>query len=233
MSNYIQQLQWCSNCVMMSTRPRITFNDEGKCNACLWAEKKKSIDWKYRINQLEKLLDKFRNVDSEYNCLVPVSGGKDGSYIAYNLKHKYKMRPLCVTINPPLQLPLGMTNLKNFTNSGYDLVSIDPNYDLMQKINLKGLDKIGFPYFGWLASIHTAVARVASSFKIPLVFYAEDGEVEYELSYEDGRREIIRVEKALLAIGRTPNVENIGLENVSYSNHTFGVAVIYTGVKPL
>ncbi|MDA8714820.1 NAD(P)/FAD-dependent oxidoreductase [Flavobacteriales bacterium] len=42
----------------------------------------------------------------------------------------------------------------------------------------------------------------------------KDGEVEYELSYEDGRREIIRVEKALLAIGRTPNVENIGLENV-------------------
>ena len=42
----------------------------------------------------------------------------------------------------------------------------------------------------------------------------KDGEVEYELSYEDGRREIIRVEKALLAIGRIPNVENIGLENV-------------------
>lgn len=42
----------------------------------------------------------------------------------------------------------------------------------------------------------------------------KDGEVEYELSYEDGRREVIRVEKALLAIGRIPNVENIGLENV-------------------
>jgi dihydrolipoamide dehydrogenase len=42
----------------------------------------------------------------------------------------------------------------------------------------------------------------------------KDGEVEYELSYSDGRREVIRVEKALLAIGRTPNVENIGLENV-------------------
>jgi len=42
----------------------------------------------------------------------------------------------------------------------------------------------------------------------------KDGEVEYELSYKDGRREIIRVEKALLSIGRLPNVENIGLEEV-------------------
>jgi dihydrolipoamide dehydrogenase len=39
-----------------------------------------------------------------------------------------------------------------------------------------------------------------------------DGEVEYELSYPDGRREIIRVEKALLSIGRTPNIEDLGLE---------------------
>ncbi|MFZ5554222.1 MAG: dihydrolipoyl dehydrogenase family protein [Bacteroidota bacterium] len=39
-----------------------------------------------------------------------------------------------------------------------------------------------------------------------------DGEVEYELSYADGRREKIRVEKALLSIGRQPNIESLGLE---------------------
>ena len=40
-----------------------------------------------------------------------------------------------------------------------------------------------------------------------------DNEVEYELSYPDGSREVIRVEKALLSIGRIPNIENIGMEN--------------------
>jgi dihydrolipoamide dehydrogenase len=40
-----------------------------------------------------------------------------------------------------------------------------------------------------------------------------DNEVEYELSYPDGTREVIRVEKALLSIGRVPNVETLGLEN--------------------
>ena len=41
-----------------------------------------------------------------------------------------------------------------------------------------------------------------------------DGEVEYELVYQDGKKEVIRVEKALLSIGRIPNFENIGMENV-------------------
>jgi dihydrolipoamide dehydrogenase len=43
----------------------------------------------------------------------------------------------------------------------------------------------------------------------------KDGEVEYELEYKDGRREVLRVEKALVSVGRVPNVENIGLEKVN------------------
>lgn len=41
----------------------------------------------------------------------------------------------------------------------------------------------------------------------------KNGEVEYELTYKDGTSEIFHVEKALISIGRVPNVENIGLEN--------------------
>ena len=36
----------CKNCVMPSTRPRITFDEKGWCNACQWMEKKKTLDWK-------------------------------------------------------------------------------------------------------------------------------------------------------------------------------------------
>ena len=41
----------------------------------------------------------------------------------------------------------------------------------------------------------------------------EDGQVRYDLSYTNGRTETVHVEKALLSVGRTPNIENIGLEN--------------------
>lgn len=40
-----------------------------------------------------------------------------------------------------------------------------------------------------------------------------DGEVEYEISV-NGRKEIYRVEKALVSVGRVPNIENLGLEDV-------------------
>jgi dihydrolipoamide dehydrogenase len=40
-----------------------------------------------------------------------------------------------------------------------------------------------------------------------------DGEVEYEITC-DGKKEIIRVEKALLSVGRVPNLKNIGMEEL-------------------
>ena len=111
--------------------------------------------------------------------MVPVSGGKDGSYIAYNLKHKYGMNPLCVTVNPHLPSDVGTLNLQNFSNSGYDLISIDPNYDLLRDLNKYGFFKMGMGYWGWLLAIFTIPPIIADKFNIPLVFYAEDGEVEY------------------------------------------------------
>ncbi len=69
---------WCSNCLAMSTLPRITFDDRGWCNACCWMEKKKKLDWDARIQQLFRRLDKHHRNDGAFDCLVPVSGGKDG-----------------------------------------------------------------------------------------------------------------------------------------------------------
>lgn len=42
----------------------------------------------------------------------------------------------------------------------------------------------------------------------------KNGEVEYELEYKDGKKEVINVEKALLSVGRIPNLENLGLDKV-------------------
>ena len=110
-----ENLKWCSSCLSMSTRPRITFDDRGFCNACRWMEKKKTLDWDSREKELIKLLDKHRSKTGGFDCLVPVSGGKDGSYVAYNLKHKYNMNPLALTVTPALALDLGDENLKSLS----------------------------------------------------------------------------------------------------------------------
>jgi hypothetical protein len=168
----------------MSTRPRITFDSRGWCNACVWTEKKKTLDWDARQQELGDLLNKHRRNDGRFDCLVPVSGGKDGSYVAYNLKHKYGMNPLTLTVTPALALELGERNLRAFVESGYNHVSIDPAHEAMRALNKVGLIEMGFPYYGWLIAIHTAVIRAAIGFGIGLIFYGEDGEVEYGGSTE-------------------------------------------------
>ena len=170
---------WCSSCLTMSTRPRITFDHRGRCNACVWVETKAHIKWDERQADLEELLRENKSNDGSFDCVVPVSGGKDGSYVAYNLKHKFGMNPLAVTINPPLPTDLGRKNLENFIQSGFAHIAVTPDPEAMRTLNKHGFIEKGFPYFGWLTAITLAPLEVASRFDVDLVFYGEDGEVEY------------------------------------------------------
>ena len=175
---------WCTGCLNPSTRPRITFDDLGQCNACQWRKKKPTIDWNRRSNHLSDLIQSLAGTRSEFDCLVPVSGGKDGSYVAYTVREKYGLRPLCVTVRPPLELPVSRNNLLNFVNSGFDHVLVTPNSGIMAEIDKNGFIQGGFPYYGWHTAILTTVIHTAISYGIPLVIYGEDGEVEYGGSTE-------------------------------------------------
>jgi N-acetyl sugar amidotransferase len=213
----IDGLKWCTNCVSMSTRPRIQFDHRGWCNACVWSERKRTLDWGSREKSLRELLDAHRS-SSRFDCLVPVSGGKDGSYVSHNLKHKYGMNPLAVTVTPALALPLGEENLKSFVQSGYNHVSINPDCNAMCALNKTGLVEMGFPYYGWLIAIQSAVLRVAVNFGIPLIFYGEDGEVEYGGSTETDRNPIYDVnymKKVYLEGGYDKVLQRSGLSQAS------------------
>ena len=178
-SSINNKIYWCTNCLNMSTRPRISFDDRGWCNACQWMEEKKVMDWEPRKLELEKLLEKHRSNDENFDCIVPVSGGKDGSYISYNLKHKYDMNPLTITTRPPLTLDLGDKNLTNFIRNGYDHIHVTANELSMRRLNKIGFIELGFPYYGWLITVKTIPLRFAIQFNIPLLFWGEEGEVEY------------------------------------------------------
>jgi len=170
----------------MSTRPRISFDERGWCNACQWMEEKRNLDWSEREKELVRLLDKYRSSSPGFDCLVPVSGGKDGSYVAYQLKHKYGMNPLAVTIRPAL-------DLEHFIDSGYSHIHISPDAEVMRRFNKYGFIEKGFPYYGWLTAIFTGVVRTAVNFNIPLIFYGEDGEVEYGGSNKTSRESLFDI----------------------------------------
>lgn len=172
------KLKWCSNCVSMSTRPRITFDKNGLCNACSWSKRKKNYPWRKNIIKLKKHLNSIKD-KFYYDCIVPVSGGKDGSHVYHHLKKKFGLNPLAVSISPPLPEKLGDENLKNFIDSNVPTLVVNPPFEAMRKLNLFGFEHMGFPYYGWLISIHTAIIRIAINFNIKLIFYGEDGELEY------------------------------------------------------
>ena len=172
---------WCSVCLNTSTRPRITFNNKGICNACLWTEEKKKINWDSRNTELLGLIKNIKkNKKSEFDLIIPVSGGKDGSYVTYMCKEKYKLNPLCVTVNPPLRTQLGHSNIETFKKEkNVQLIEINLPHETHMKINKYGLMNHGRPLYGWLIAVFTAVLKVASRFNIDLIMYGEDGEAEY------------------------------------------------------
>jgi len=194
MTKSLPKLRWCSRCLAMSTRPRISFDEKGLCNACVWADKKQTLDWEQREAELERILEKHRRADGQFDCLVPVSGGKDGSYVAHSLKHRWNMNPLAVTIKPPLPTDLGERNLQSFIDSGFAHLAISPDSDAMRTLNTRGFVDLGFPYYGWLVSITAAPVEIAVRFGIELIFYGEDGEVEYGGSVETAENPAISLE---------------------------------------
>lgn len=167
----------CNNCLNTSTRPRISFDARGVCNACQWSQEKKNINWSKRQNLLKNFFK--NNKKKNYDCIIPVSGGKDGSYVSYTIKKKFNVNPLCVTVRPPLELNLGSRNLNNFINSGFEHLHVTPNQGVMRDLNFLGFKYMGFPYYGWLISIFTSILNIAASMNINLIIYGEDGEVEY------------------------------------------------------
>ena len=56
-------VKFCKRCVMPSSRPRIVFNDNGVCNACINGDEKNKINWSKRKEEFSSLISKIKNLD--------------------------------------------------------------------------------------------------------------------------------------------------------------------------
>ena len=164
---------------MPDTRPRVVFDSEGVCNACLTAKEKPQIDWDARRTEFHDYVERHRARSGPYDCIVPWSGGKDSSYIAHRLKFEFGLNPLLVTFSPLLPNEVGAHNREELLKLGFDHLMIRPNQFVSRKLTRRFFTERGNPKVHWDAGVNAAPVQAAVNYRIPLVFYAEHGESEY------------------------------------------------------
>lgn len=124
-------------------------------------------------------MDRHRSKDGSYDCIVPSSGGKDSAYVAHTLKHQYGMHPLTVTWSPFVYTDIGRKNYENFVHSGYDNLFCMPNGIIHRKMSRLTFECNGDPFDPFVWGQKAFALNIALKFNIPLVFYGENGELEY------------------------------------------------------
>ena len=175
-----ERVSFCKLCTVSNQRPRITFDENGICSACTFsAYKKKNIDWGARGRELAELCDRHRKSDGSYDVIVPCSGGKDGGFVAHQLKFKYGMNPLTVTWAPLLATDIGRRNLDSFIRAGFDNVLGTPNGGVARKMTQLAFRHLGDPFQPFIYGQTNFPLSMAVKHGVSLIMYGENGEVEY------------------------------------------------------
>lgn len=170
----------CKRCLTLSTRPRVMYDVHGVCNACTWAEVKRTVvDWNKRERELMDLCDRYRRSDGYWDVLVPCSGGKDSAYIAWKLKYEYGMNPLLVTLRVPFPTENGKHNLELLVEQGFDHIMVTPNPVVYKRFMKWAFVNEGRPKMPFEMGISLVTMFMAVKLGIPFIMYGEEGEEEY------------------------------------------------------
>jgi N-acetyl sugar amidotransferase len=172
-------IAYCRRCVMPDTKPDLELDAEGICSACRHYERRKEIDWAKRKDELKTVLDRYRSKDgSRYDCLVPVSGGKDSTYQVIRML-EYGMNPLCVTATTDHLSEIGRYNIENIKRLGVDYIEVSANPVIRRRINRMALTQVGDISWPEHVAIFTIPVRIAVQHNVPLLIWAENAQDEY------------------------------------------------------
>ncbi|APR54553.1 N-acetyl sugar amidotransferase [Sphingomonas koreensis] len=172
-------LTYCKRCVMPDTKPDLHLDAEGICNACRSYEARQEVDWSQRAIELEQVLEKYRRPGGDnWDCIVPVSGGKDSTYQVVRML-QFGLNPLCVTSTTCDLSAIGRKNIENIKRLGVDYIEVSPNPLVRAKLNRVGLTQVGDISWPEHVGIFTIPVRAAVQFNVPLIVWGENSQNEY------------------------------------------------------
>jgi N-acetyl sugar amidotransferase len=175
-------LRYCKNCLFPETKPDLHFNEAGICSACTASvEKEELIDWGRKREDFFEIINYYRksNHGQGYDCLIPVSGGKDSTYQAYFIKVICGLNPLCVCFETTEITDLGRKNLDNISKLGIDLIYFKKNYQVYKKMVVESFKRVGDEMWPNHIGIFTVPVNIAVKFNIPLIIWGENPQQEY------------------------------------------------------
>lgn len=196
------EVKYCKKCTISNQRPSssvefknkpgekkraISFDSEGVCEACRYAEKKKNISWHDREQQLREVCDRFRRNDGRYDVVVPGSGGKDSVMAAHLLKYEYGMNPILVTWPPALYTKIGYQNFQAWLNSGFANYTYQQNRKLHRFLTKSAFENLCHPFQPFILGQKNLAPKMSVLLDIPLVIYGENG-AEYGNAIEDNEK---------------------------------------------
>lgn len=175
------QIRYCTKCVYPETKPDLFFDESGVCSACIAAEEKHvGIDWEQREKDFFEIVEHYRVKSSTgYDCVVPVSGGKDSTYQAYYMKYVCGMNPLLVCFETTMVTELGQQNLDNLSKMGMDVIHFKKNSDVYRKMVVESFKRVGDEMWPNHIGIFTIPIQIAVKFNIPLIIWGENPQQEY------------------------------------------------------
>jgi N-acetyl sugar amidotransferase len=179
----IRAPHYCTRCVYPNLAVNLDVDDEGVCTACRTAEDFEALTpefWTRREERFAELLAARPQNHSDYDCLIPVSGGKDSYYQAHLIANKYGLKPLLVTYHGNNYLPEGDFNRDRMREVfDADHLVVGPSVSALKKLNRLCFRKMGDMNWHAHCGIFTVPIQVAVRYRIPLIIW---GEIAWDIS---------------------------------------------------
>jgi len=170
----------CQRCILPQNYPGIYFDEAGVCNVCRYYEKKwEQKDYQKSEAKLREIIEHYRGKNKKYDCIVPISGAKDSTYVLYYLKKKYDLRILAVNHKNGFQTPQALENMENACKIlDVDFTSFMPRWELLRKAYATCFRKTGEFCLPCNQGTFATVYHASEDNQVPLVVMGYTAQVE-------------------------------------------------------
>lgn len=171
-------MQYCKNCLLPFRAVNLQINEKGQCSACDSHErylKIKDHEWTARKEKFKQIIiENKKNSNSDYDCIIPVSGGKDSYFQTHVVTKELGFKPLLVTYHGNNYLPEGDLNRDKMREVfNVDHLIFGPSIDTLKKLNRLCFKKMGDMNWHAHCGIFTYPFQIAVKFKIPTLIWGE------------------------------------------------------------